>query len=62
MDPIEEILKTMKDIRQAQIEARETQLDAIRRSRRFIRFGALFFAIVSMAYVAWCWIIIGHSK
>lgn len=54
MDPIQEILETVRLMRQ-------TQLDALKRSRRFIRFGGLFFVVITVAYIIWAWFILAHS-
>jgi hypothetical protein len=62
MDPIQEILETVRAVRQAQIEARQTQLKAVNTYRRIIVIGGFGFAILLIAYVIWCYVIIAHSK
>jgi len=61
MDPTDEILQIVKEIRQAQIDARKTQLDAVQRSRRLILLGGIFFAILTVAYIVWCWVVVTHT-
>jgi hypothetical protein len=62
MDPIQEILETVRAMRATQVESRQTQLEAVRRVRRFVLFGGVFFGIIILAYVLWCWFIIAHGK
>lgn len=62
MDPIQEILETVREMKAMQIQSRQTQLQAVTRLRRFVLFGGLFFGIITVAYIAWSWFVLSHSK
>ena len=62
MDPIQEILEIVREMRTMQVQARQTQLEAVKRLRRIIRFGGLSFGVILVAYIAWSWFILSHSK
>ena len=58
MDPIQEILETVREMKAMQIQSRQTQLQAVTR----LLFGGLFFGIITVAYIAWSWFVLSHSK
>ncbi|HEY1687223.1 MAG TPA: hypothetical protein VGG19_20855 [Tepidisphaeraceae bacterium] len=62
MEPLQEILQTVREIRQAQIAARETQLKAVKTYRRLLALGGLFFLIIVASYIIWCYVVVTHVK
>ena len=58
MDPIQEILETLRTIRQAQIEGRETQLKALKTVRHTKISVVVFLVLFGILE----WILITHTK
>jgi hypothetical protein len=61
MEPIQEILETIREMRKSQLQAMEIQRQAVKRVRAIILYGAIFFGIVLAAYIIWCFILIRHT-